>query len=171
MNLGDKLAAPRCNCTTLQHTTTHRNTLHRNLGDKIAWPITPPRKYSNSTLMFTRQVQNARQGDCKSVFGEKEKGSSKTSNFACVNELCHSFHSCEWVVAYIFISHIIHINKSCHTYGWVTSHNVAAKYSRQYRPQQTVAHWNALQHIATYCNTHRHTLHHTAPQCNTMPHN
>ena len=45
------------------------------------------------------------------------------------HEWCHTFHvphvneSChtsEWVTSHIWIIHVTHINESCHTYEWVT---------------------------------------------------
>jgi len=36
-----------------------------------------------------------------------------------IHESCHTY---EWVMSHIWISHVIHIHESCHTYAWVMSH-------------------------------------------------
>ena len=41
------------------------------------------------------------------------------SHVTHMNESCHTY---EWVMWHIWMSHVTHMNESCHTYKWVTSH-------------------------------------------------
>jgi len=41
------------------------------------------------------------------------------SHVAHMNESCHTY---EWVMSRIWMSHVTHMNESCHTYEWVTPH-------------------------------------------------
>jgi len=41
------------------------------------------------------------------------------SHVTHMNESCHTY---EWVMSHIWMSHVTHMNESCHTYGWVMSH-------------------------------------------------
>ena len=62
-------------------------------------------------------------------------GRSSLSNFADTKEFAASHiwmshvthmnvscHTYEWVMAHIWMSHVTHMNESCHTYEWVMSH-------------------------------------------------
>jgi len=41
------------------------------------------------------------------------------SHVTHMNESCHTY---EWVISHTWMSHVTHMNKSCHTYKWVMSH-------------------------------------------------
>ena len=41
------------------------------------------------------------------------------SHVTHMNESCHTY---EWVMSHIWMSHVTHTNESCHTYDWVMSH-------------------------------------------------
>jgi len=41
------------------------------------------------------------------------------SHVAHMNESCHTY---EWVMSHIWMSHVTHMNESCHIYEWVMSH-------------------------------------------------
>jgi len=44
---------------------------------------------------------------------------SKARDLTHMNESCHTY---EWVTSHIWMSHVPHMNESCHTYKWVMSH-------------------------------------------------
>ena len=94
-----------------------------------------------------------------------------------MNELYHTY---EWVMSHIWMSHITHmnvschnkqeLNESCHTYDWVMSHTWMSHVTHTNRnhdhatwgqqgthTQHTATHCNTLQHTATHCNTLQHT--------------
>ena len=84
------------------------------------------------------------------------------------NESGHTYESCHtcirWVTSHTWISHVTHMNESCHTYEWVTSYiwmshvtNMNESCESGIRRQDTAAHCNTLRHIATHCNTLQHT--------------
>jgi len=41
------------------------------------------------------------------------------SHVTHMNESCHT---CQWVIPHIWMSHVTHVNESCHTYEWVMWH-------------------------------------------------
>ena len=41
------------------------------------------------------------------------------SHVTHMNESCHTY---EWVMSHIWMGHVTHMNESCHTYAWVMSH-------------------------------------------------
>jgi len=61
------------------------------------------------------------------------------------------------------MSHVTYMNKSCHTCGWVMTHQPSW---RGKTLQHTATHWHTLQHTATHCNK----LRHTATHCKTLRH-
>jgi len=51
------------------------------------------------------------------------------NSFISVTQLIHawlwarrSYHTCEWVMSHIWMSHVTRMNESCHTHEWVVSH-------------------------------------------------
>jgi len=97
------------------------------------------------------------------------------SHVTHMNESCHTY---EWVMSHIWMSLVTHMNESCHTYEWVMSHiwmsTVSATHVNVFATHY--AHCNTLQLTATHCNTLQHaathcsTLQHTAKHCNTLQH-
>ena len=43
----------------------------------------------------------------------------RMSHVTHMNESCHTY---EWVMSHIQMSHVTHTNEPCHTYNWVMSH-------------------------------------------------
>ena len=43
----------------------------------------------------------------------------RMSHVSHVNESCHTY---DWVMSHIWMGHVTHMNESCHTYEWVMAH-------------------------------------------------
>ena len=64
------------------------------------------------------------------------------SHVTHMNESCHTH---EWVMSHIWMSHVTHMNESCHTHEWVMSHT-----------------WMShVTHINESCHTHEWVMSHT----------
>jgi len=82
----------------------------------------------------------------------------RLSHVTHMNESCHTYG---WVMSHTWMSHVTHMNESCHTYEWVMAPIILHK-SRYH----TATHCNTLQRNATHCNT----LQRNATHCNTLKH-
>ena len=79
-----------------------------------------------------------------------------------INESCESYESwvmctvCMWVMSQIRMSHVTHMNESCHRYGWIMSHVHRMHESyviRESCESNASCIPNTLQNTATHCNT------------------
>jgi len=98
-------------------------------------------------------------------------GSRKLTNHECGGIVClnGACAVCEWVMSHLWMSHVILMNESCHTYEW-----------ESFKIYGNVAHSTTLQHTATHVATHCNasssfstmikgrTEQHTAAQCSTL---
>jgi len=69
-----------------------------------------------------------------------------------VTHMDESCHTCKWVMSHTWMSHVTHMNESCHTYEWAMSHIRMSHVTRM--------DWDILcmyTHMNTHMNTHTNT--------------
>ena len=76
------------------------------------------------------------------------------SHVTHMNGSCHTY---EWVMSHIWMGHVTHMHESCHTYSWHTCNTLQHTATRcntlQHIPDTHAIHCNTLQRAATHCNT------------------
>ena len=83
------------------------------------------------------------------------------SHVTHMNETCHTN---EWVMPHIWRSHVTHMNASCHTFAWVMSHTWTSHVTHMHVSRHT--HWLperewVMSHIGMSHGTHRSESLHT----------
>jgi len=78
------------------------------------------------------------------------------SHVTHMNESCHTY---EWVMSHIWMSHVTHINEPCHTYQWVMSHIWMSHVTHKNEPCHTYE-W-VMSHISMSHATHMNEPFHT----------
>jgi len=83
------------------------------------------------------------------------------SHVAHMNESCHTY---EWVMSHIWMSHAAHMNESCHTYEWVMPHIWLSHVTHMTESCRTYE-W-VMSHVWMSHVTHMNESCHTYETCN-----